>query len=270
MKESKWQLKPCLNTNWADMIKGLELFKKRFEDYKDQYVLIGGSACWVIMNQAGLSFRNTKDLDIVLIVEALSLDFSKAFHRFVKDGDYKIVQKSDGNPCFYRFTKPKNIGYPFMIEILSIASESMVDLLPGSITRMTIDEEVISLSAIVMNHELYGFLKNNLILIDGLPVADETCLIPLKIRAWIDLSEKEKLGFKDKKGDIAKHKNDVYRLSQLLTDRILNDIPALIKNDVAFFTEYCVDSDEILADLGIENTSLNEIMSRLKLIYNVE
>jgi hypothetical protein len=32
--------------------------------------LIGGTACIVIMQEAGLDFRATKDLDIVLYVEA--------------------------------------------------------------------------------------------------------------------------------------------------------------------------------------------------------
>jgi len=48
------------------MVNGLERFRKHFAPYTDQYILIGGTACTVIMQEAGLDFRATKDLDIVL------------------------------------------------------------------------------------------------------------------------------------------------------------------------------------------------------------
>lgn len=61
------------------MVNGLEHFRKHFAPYVDQYVLIGGTACTVIMQEAGLDFRATKDLDIVLYVEALHENFVRAF-----------------------------------------------------------------------------------------------------------------------------------------------------------------------------------------------
>jgi hypothetical protein len=39
------------------MVKGLEIFKKHFNNHADQYVLIGGTACTVLMEEAGLEFR---------------------------------------------------------------------------------------------------------------------------------------------------------------------------------------------------------------------
>ena len=65
------------------MVGGLDLFKEYFSPYIDQYVLIGGVACSILMAEAGLDFRATKDLDIVLYVEALHANFVKAFWRFV-------------------------------------------------------------------------------------------------------------------------------------------------------------------------------------------
>ncbi len=57
------------------MVKGLELFREHFREYTDRYVLIGGAACDLAMGEAGLDFRATKDLDIVLCVEALDKTF---------------------------------------------------------------------------------------------------------------------------------------------------------------------------------------------------
>jgi hypothetical protein len=48
------------------VVKGLDLFQKHFEGFADQFILIGGAAATLVMERAGLEFRATKDLDIVL------------------------------------------------------------------------------------------------------------------------------------------------------------------------------------------------------------
>ena len=89
------------------MVRGLDVFQGWFADYADQYVLIGGTAATLTMEEAGLAFRATKDLDIVLHVEALTAAFGQAFWKFVDAGGYEIRQASDtGKPIFYRFQKP--------------------------------------------------------------------------------------------------------------------------------------------------------------------
>jgi len=76
------------------MVKGIDQFKAHFAGFADQYVLIGGAACYLAMQEAGLEFRVTKDLDIVLCVEVLDAEFVGAFWEFVKKGRYKNRQKS--------------------------------------------------------------------------------------------------------------------------------------------------------------------------------
>lgn len=49
------------------MVKGMEIFREYFQDYTDQYVLIGGAACDISFENHNADFRVTKDLDIVLI-----------------------------------------------------------------------------------------------------------------------------------------------------------------------------------------------------------
>jgi hypothetical protein len=39
------------------MVKGLDVFKAFFNDFRDQYVLIGGAACDIVFNEANLVFR---------------------------------------------------------------------------------------------------------------------------------------------------------------------------------------------------------------------
>ena len=105
------------------MVNGLEKFREYFSEFDGMYMLIGGVACGLIMDEAGLDFRSTKDFDIVLIVEALNEDFAKVFWQFIKDGEYEIRERSNGEPEFYRFKNPKDISYPKQIELFSRKSD---------------------------------------------------------------------------------------------------------------------------------------------------
>lgn len=64
------------------MVTGIESFKERFRKFEDQYVIIGGTACDILMSEEGLDFRATKDIDLVLIVEALSAEFGRVFWEY--------------------------------------------------------------------------------------------------------------------------------------------------------------------------------------------
>lgn len=55
----------------------IDRFKAHFAGYEDNYVLIGGAACDVLMQEAGLEFRATRDFDLVLCVEALNPAFGQ-------------------------------------------------------------------------------------------------------------------------------------------------------------------------------------------------
>ena len=63
------------------MVNGFTKFKERFQGVENQYVIIGGTACDLIMENEELPFRATKDVDIVLIVESITADGAKGIHR---------------------------------------------------------------------------------------------------------------------------------------------------------------------------------------------
>ncbi len=75
------------------MVKGLDKFKDHFKGYSKNYLLIGGTACARQLENAGLDFRATKDLDIILIVETYSVDFVEKFWEFIKQGKYHNTGK---------------------------------------------------------------------------------------------------------------------------------------------------------------------------------
>lgn len=90
-----------------------------FRNFTEQYTIIGGFACGLLMTDAGLDFRQTVDIDMVLTVEAMTTEFANAFWAFIEDGGYQARQRSNGKPEFYRFVNPTNPAYPKMIELFS-------------------------------------------------------------------------------------------------------------------------------------------------------
>lgn len=71
------------------MVKGLDKFRTYFADFPEQYILIGGAACDISLNEVGADFRATKDLDAVLVVEALTKEFGQRFWGFIREGEYQ-------------------------------------------------------------------------------------------------------------------------------------------------------------------------------------
>ena len=173
------------------MVKGLNIFRVHFQNFADRYVLIGGTACDIAMTGAGLPFRATKDLDIVLCVEALDTAFVQAFWAFVRAGNYQAQEKSTGQKQFYRFQKPTNENYPFMLELFS-RQPDVLQVAEGShLTPLPMEEDVSSLSAILMDADYYGFIQAGRQQVGGLPVVGAMHLVPLKARAWLDLTQRQ-------------------------------------------------------------------------------
>jgi len=80
------------------------------------------------------------------------------------------------------------------------------------LTPLLIDDEISSLSAILLNEAYYELLKTGQKMVDGIPVLSPTCLIPFKAKAWLELN-----GDQVDSKNIKKHKNDVFRLALLIT-----------------------------------------------------
>ena len=114
-------------------------------------MLIGGAACDLLFTKAGLDFRATKDLDVVLCVEVVGVDFANAFLAFVEAAGYQARQQQDGHKEFYRFHKPKDQAFPYMIELFSRRPEGFELPAGFRITKIPVEEDIISLSAILVS-----------------------------------------------------------------------------------------------------------------------
>lgn len=251
------------------MVKGLDLFREHFKDFQQSYVLIGGVACYLNMEEAGIDFRATKDLDIVLCAEALDVAFIAHFWEFVKAGGYQNQQKSTGDKQFYRFDKPATEGYPFMLELFSRVPDQLNLADDAQLTPIPADGEISSLSAILLDDDYYHCLQNGTIEIDSVPVLSAEFILPFKARAWLDLSGRKQAGEKVDSKTVKKHRNDVFRLSVLLAPTQRVALAVTIKQDMAAFLTAMETEDGVdLKNFGI-TSSLVEVLSNLRSIYEL-
>lgn len=80
----------------------------------------------------------------------------------------------------------------------------------AALTPLPIDDEISSLSAILLNEAYYELLKTGQIVVDGIPVLSPICLIPFKAKAWLELRERKSNGGQVDSKNIKKHKNDIF------------------------------------------------------------
>lgn len=192
-------------------MRGIDKFKERFAGHDGEYVLIGGGACDLLFGEAGQDFRATKDLDLVLLVEALTPEFG---------------------------------------------------LMP-----IHIDDEVSSLSAILLDEEYYRLLVENRTSASGVAVLSVEGLIPFKAKAWLDLSARRAGGQAVDEKSVKKHRNDVCRLATLLAG---GERPAMsegVRADMRRFLE-AYESDPVDPKaLKIKGVGAQQVVEVLKSVY---
>lgn len=257
------------------MITGLEKFREYFKDYTDSYVLIGGAACDWLMNDAGLNFRATKDLDIILVVEAINDSFIEKFWSFIKEGNYEIKEKGSGKAIFYRFTKPEHKNFPAQLEFFSRKPDLKGMPEAVELTPIPTEGELSSLSAILLDDEYYEFTRENSIEHDGLHMAGTMALICLKARACLDLKKKKEAGEKVDSKDIKKHRLDILRLAVTLSENNKLKLPDQIKKDMMKYMndikEEKPDMKQILKSINLPANaiSLEQTIELLQKVYRI-
>lgn len=248
------------------MVSGIDIFRKHFADFKDQYTVIGGFACDLLMTDAGLDFRQTVDIDMVLTVEALTSEFARAFWDFIEQGGYRARQRSNGKPEFYRFVDPTNPAYPKMIELFSRPQNNVILQTGAHLMPLHIDDEVSSLSAILLDDDYYHFLLDGRTVTDGISILDAEHIIPLKMKAWLDLKDKRAQGIHVNSRDIRKHRLDVFRLFQLVREDQRIAVPASVGADIRDFISQIRQIDIRLSDIGLSR-SKESVLEVFKNMY---
>lgn len=247
------------------MVVGFETFREAFKGYKDCYTIIGGTACDILLNEANLDFRATSDVDMILLIENRFSEFGKIFWDYIKAGEYKCGWKSSDELHFYRFTEPGKLNYPAMIELFSRDPGYVLHDESTVITPLHIDDEISSLSAIMLNDEYYQFMLEGRKTVNGIGLLDAEYIIPFKMRARNDLMERKLSGEHVNTRDLKKHKNDVYRLTNIINDEKVV-CSEYIKKDIIKFIEDINTDDTDLTNFGV-NMELDTLISLLRKKY---
>ena len=185
--------------------------------------------------------NQAKDLDIILIIEALSPEFVRVFWKFVKEAGYSEksvgLGMSEHRHQFYRFKNPSNPSFPYQIELFSRKPD--IINIPGDvhITPTPTGEDLSSLSAILMSDDYYNFTIEHSEIIDGIHYLSIEGLIVLKCKAYLEMLDMKAKGEAVDSKHIKKHRNDVFRLTAMMQPNLHYEMAEDLKSMVSRFCE---------------------------------
>ena len=225
------------------MVKGLEHFREYFKEYSESFILVGGVASYLLLDEAGApKLRATRDLDIVLLMKPRE-DFLNAIKEYIKLGGYEIQRGARDQATFYRFQKPKLGEFPVMIELFATA-EAEFDLADDQhIIPVENEAGIESLSAILLDDEYYSIIKKNAVERDGIYLLNEMALIPFKAKAYLEIKERGE----DSK-NWKKHRADIINLAvTFLTDETEEKLSGNVREHFVEFMKQV--KDELTPDV---------------------
>ena len=160
------------------------------------YVIIGGTACNLNLESADLQGRATKDIDIIVVCEAISPEYVRQFWTIIKTGGYKVCRVNAKNITkqgYYRFVEPTDVSFPEYIELFSRVPDRIQIPEDAYLVHINADEEYLSgFSVILMDNSYYHYAITHTREIGGIQVLDKNALIVLKAKAYLNNKKRKK------------------------------------------------------------------------------
>ena len=240
------------------MVKGLEKFKEYFAGFEDNYVIIGGTACDIALQDTDMRPRATDDIDMILIIEKMTPEFGKRFWDFIVSGEYKTRQRKLENKSskaeLFRFIHPKD-GFPVQIELLSKHPDILGEPTGFHLTPIPVGNDISSLSAILMDEEYYNQTIEDSIIENGIRIANPLSLLCLKVKAFLNLIEEKKVNPRVRSSDTKKHRDDVFKLLAMRIDPFTTiELPTAMKESINNFIH--------MIESSLPNQSLRDSLQR--------
>lgn len=207
-----------------------------------------------------------------MVVEALSPEFVNQFWLFINDGKYLHQEKSNKEREYYRFTKPENRDFPHQIELFSRTPDIIVLEGDAYLTPIPVDDELSSLSAILLNDAYYNYILLNSSIEDGLHLANIEALICLKAKAFLEINERIEKGSMEDSKKPRKHKADVFRLVVMLSSESEFDLPEIIQLDINKFarlTARDLPDKVIFKEMGLGNLDPINVFEQFKKSFKI-
>lgn len=257
-------------------MKGIDKIRQYLGEYKGNYVIIGGTACNLNLEDANIQGRATKDIDMIVVCEAITPDYLRSFWDFIKAGGYTAWQvKTDGESrrSFYRFVEPKDNDFPKYIELFSRKPDTIQLAEDAHLVHIPVSEYLSSFSAILMDDDYYGYAVSHAVELDGVQAINQDALIVLKIKAYLNNIARRQSGQRVQSDDIDKHKRDAYRMAYLLTPEDRFVAPESIRNDIRQFLTAIendpINTKAIAKNMGLPEITQNQFMEIIRKAYSL-
>ncbi len=125
-------------------------------------------------------------------------------------------------------------------------------------------------SLIQISDAYYTFIHESKSEIGGFSLVPPECIIPLKARVWLDLTERREAGKKVDEKNIKKHKNDVFRLFQVIAPDTRMVLSGSIRDDLQRFLQAVeADPPQSLKPFGLREITADEVIDTLRAIYKL-
>ena len=248
------------------MIQGIAKFQNHFKEYTHDYVIIGGLATALLMDNYGFLARATKDIDLVVIAKDNEA-FLKQLLAFIQEAGYQTKQRTnhDTKHNLFRFLDSENKEYPEQLELFAVHDADSVLMKDQFIIPIKTPEYYRYLSAILLDGDYYTLLTQQTTVIDGLHIATPEVLIPLKMHAHLNLIE-------GSHHYDNKHLKDVIKLSALLGDDSHVTLLGRPKDDFARFMPLLEQEDpkkikQMLGAMNVHNLNKDDVLGILTSAY---
>lgn len=257
-------------------MQGLDKFREYISGFRSHYVVIGGVATVLTLEDRGLPARATKDVDMIIICQPESKFYMKRFWEFVKAGGYKLWKpddEEDTHPCFYRFIKPDNREFPIQVELFSKVPEYVEVPADLHIVHIPMEGYTSSFSAIIMDEAYYDFAVTHSEIVGDIRILKPEALIVLKAVAFLENQRLKEKGDPVDQKDIDKHKKDVYRLAYVFNGSERFEVNDTIKERLRAFVSEVeknpIDGKNMMRGQGIPAMSMKDFTGLLRDIFGL-
>lgn len=248
--------------------RGLSHFQQYCKDLEEMYVVVGGFATVMLLDE-GLGDghgKATHDIDLVLLTTC-SIEMSQRIKQYVQEGKYEIQKGNKDQYHYYRFVKPEIEGFAKEIELFASNENDLK--LDDSQRIIPIDPEegLYSLSAIMLDPEYFEMIKNNITMSVVAPCTNTQATIMLKMSAFFDLKARNDNKWK-------KHRQDILKLSLLLTgEERLQMTGRMVEDFESFMTHLEKDVDQKMIKTilnGMVTVDKEHTLETLKKVFITE
>ena len=257
---------------------GIEKIREYLGAFNANYVIIGGTACNLNLEDADLRGRATKDIDMIVVCEAISPEYVRQFWTFIKDGGYEACQINsiDGTKRgYYRFIEPTDTSFPAYIELFSRKHDKIQIPKDAHIVHIDVEEEYLSgFSAILMDNDYYNYAVAHSREIKGIQALDKDALVVLKAKAYLNNKKRKEEGQQVYQNDIDKHKKDIYRVSFLFSGEERYDVTDRINADLMDFLNNLktdpIITKAIAKTMGVAEVPMPDFVHKIENIFQIK